>query len=87
MYNALTHLWLQLRSGIHVTVRVLCTIIFVDVFNRLIQLKILFLIHVEQLSTTALANIKLALYGVPFSHLFTELQISAIDLQISPNEL
>ena len=26
-------------------------------------------------------------YGVPFSHLFTELQISAIDLQISPNEL
>ena len=25
--------------------------------------------------------------GVPFSHLFTELQISAIDLQISPNEL
>ena len=27
------------------------------------------------------------IYGVPFSHLFTELQISAIDLQISPNEL
>ena len=26
-------------------------------------------------------------YGVPSSHLFTELQISAIYLQISPNEL
>ena len=26
-------------------------------------------------------------YGVPFSHLFTELQISSIDLQISPIEL
>ena len=30
---------------------------------------------------------KSVVYGVPFSHLFTELQISAIDLQISPNEL
>ena len=26
-------------------------------------------------------------YGVPFSHLFTELQISSIDLHISPIEL
>ena len=34
-----------------------------DVFNRLIKLKILFLIHVKQLSTTALANIKLELHG------------------------
>ena len=33
-----------------------------DAFNRLIKLKILFLIHVEQLSTTALVNIKLALH-------------------------
>ena len=32
-----------------------------DVFNRIIKLKILFLIHVEQLSTTALANIELGL--------------------------
>ena len=26
-------------------------------------------------------------YGVPFSHLFTELQISAIELEISANQL
>ena len=44
--------------------RVLCTITFMDVFNRIIKLKILFLIHLEQLSTTALANIALALHRI-----------------------
>ena len=45
--------------------RVLCKLVDVLKFNRLIKLKkILFLIHVEQLSTTALANLKLALHRI-----------------------
>ena len=67
MYNALTHLWYNSEVVYTSLLRVLCTITLVDVFNRLIKLDILFPIHVdvlEQLSTTALANIKLALHRV-----------------------
>ena len=64
MYNALTHLWYNSEVVYSSLFRVLCTITFMDVFNRVIKLKILFLIHVEQLSTTALANIELALHRI-----------------------
>ena len=64
LHSPLTHLWYNSEVVYTSLLRVLCTITFVDVFNRLIELKILFLIYLEQhnlLSKTALANIKLAL--------------------------
>ena len=62
VYNALTHLLYNSEVVYTSLLRVLCTMTFVDVFNRLIKLETFFIIHVEQRST--LTNIKLALHRV-----------------------